>query len=76
MTKGRNALASEQMDADVETLKSRPGEWALVRQGTSSRYSHGWRQRGCQVTVRRRLDPDGTFDIYVRWPVQPKARRK
>lgn len=51
----------------VEELKAHPGEWAVLRRGakfTAAGSAH--RNLGCEVKTRKQ--PNGTFDIYVRWP--------
>lgn len=54
----------------VDQLKGRPGEWALVREGTRghchSHATHLKKRWGCEATER--MLPDGTVRLYARWP--------
>jgi hypothetical protein len=58
--------------AVAEQLKERPGQWALVAEGTdylTGPVASGWlclRRFDCETTRRKR--EDGTVALYARWP--------
>lgn len=63
---------SAKIDAFVDALKARPGEWAIWKtyQGHDAKGSAGrsrpLRVRGCEIAARS--NGAGTVTIYVRWP--------
>lgn len=61
--------------AKVEDLKSRPGEWEVVRTVPNHRVASPLRQRlkelGAGAVARN--NPDGTVDVWAAW--KPKSLR-
>ena len=52
--------------AFVAALKERPGEWAIYPNSDNSAMATTLKRRyGVETTVRKQ--PDGKFNIYVRW---------
>lgn len=52
------------------TLRERPGQWAKIDDGLEyldmNRMYHSFRAVGVQTS--RRVQPDGTYRMYARWP--------
>ena len=56
-----------EINATVDALRARPGEWAIVNTVSSggARARTPWSKRGCEVTLRA---IDGGFHVWARWP--------
>lgn len=53
---------------EIAELKAHPGVWALVRESTHRSAGISWERHGCETTLRK--NPDGTWQVYARWPEQ------
>ena len=64
--------ADSELEAILDALRSRPGEWALIREGTHNSFAanirngHGLWIRGEFDATQRKRD-DGKFDVWARY---------
>jgi hypothetical protein len=57
----------------IDTLQSRPGEWALIKRDVSRAAGSLWKKRpGIEAKASSIGKSEGKFDLYARWVgVQP-----
>lgn len=63
------------IQATVEALKQRPGQWAIILRNTHAARGDRYKKMGCEVTTRSAGKPKGKCDIYARWP-EPKEENE
>lgn len=57
----------------VQELQDAPGNWARVETKVRSRnFASKWRKAGCDIETR--INTDGSFNIWARWPKDSKGK--
>lgn len=66
--------SKELIDDEVAAVRSRPGEWAKVREKASSGSYVTYKKRGC--TVRTKSVGNQKYAIYIMWDPESDAAKE
>jgi hypothetical protein len=79
----RNSEVDSELQAIVDALKARPGDWAKVGKDTPYGKLYNLRNFGCEVMLRQvrseEFVKDGKtstrrfYDVYAKWPTESEV---
>lgn len=71
-TAGKSRGRGAETDLIIAALKSRPGEWALIKTDVTASSATPWKKReGIEARSSSVGKPEGKADIYARWVGTP-----